>query len=210
MQPGFPSAAYVSAGTVQVENSAAGINVASLPEATPDIQATSINPAPSFVSLSIASISDEVIVKPDAASFDDLISLRDDQSDIDGDKASVVSEAITVILEPTLAHAEPGMRATPSDEVPISQANTDIQQALPRSTPIPTAEDLRQEANKSAGPPAPLMVMRCAWCKESPADPVLTMCGHMFCHGCLMPEVSKSLQCPSCKRPLFVRIDVPV
>ncbi|THH28549.1 hypothetical protein EUX98_g5638 [Antrodiella citrinella] len=135
---------------------------ASLSKAIPVIESHSVSPAPSSISLSSAAISDAVMVKTDAASSDDLLSLRDDQSDVDDDKTSVVSE------------------------------------------------DLRRDANKAAGPPAPLMVMRCALCKDSPADPVLTMCGHIFCHGCLMPEVSRSLQCPSCKRPLFVRIDVPV
>ncbi|KAH8103530.1 hypothetical protein BXZ70DRAFT_926135 [Cristinia sonorae] len=61
-------------------------------------------------------------------------------------------------------------------------------------SPIPSAQPV-------------LPVMRCGCCKSSPTDTLVTMCGHVFCHGCVMAEISKTLQCPTCKRPMFVRID---
>ncbi|TBU35473.1 hypothetical protein BD311DRAFT_744044 [Dichomitus squalens] len=39
-------------------------------------------------------------------------------------------------------------------------------------------------------------------------DPVATLCGHVFCHSCIIKELQKSTQCSVCEQDFFIRLDV--
>ncbi|KAI0711461.1 hypothetical protein C8Q76DRAFT_59317 [Earliella scabrosa] len=48
----------------------------------------------------------------------------------------------------------------------------------------------------------------CRACFKDPCDePVATMCGHIFCHRCIVREIERSPCCPVCAKVLFVRLD---
>ncbi|KZV76856.1 hypothetical protein PENSPDRAFT_345836 [Peniophora sp. CONT] len=45
----------------------------------------------------------------------------------------------------------------------------------------------------------------CRLCRRDPARvPVATMCGHIYCHSCIVDEVVKSSKCPSCAAPTLL------
>ncbi|KAH9928503.1 uncharacterized protein BXZ73DRAFT_102343 [Epithele typhae] len=53
----------------------------------------------------------------------------------------------------------------------------------------------------------PDLSYRCRVCQRTPcAGPVATMCGHMFCHRCLMDEIAKSGACPQCGKQFFIQL----
>ncbi|XP_037710844.1 E3 ubiquitin-protein ligase complex SLX5-SLX8 subunit SLX8 [Drosophila subpulchrella] len=42
-------------------------------------------------------------------------------------------------------------------------------------------------------------LMTCPICIEPPETPVATLCGHIFCMGCLIPAMRRQRICPICK-----------
>lgn len=50
-------------------------------------------------------------------------------------------------------------------------------------------------------------IPHCRLCMKISMNPVTTMCGHIFCHGCILMELSKVLHCPTCRFPIFVKLD---
>ena len=47
----------------------------------------------------------------------------------------------------------------------------------------------------------------CSICLDTPTDPVITNCGHVYCAPCLLQTVAHlnpgtSLSCPTCRRPV--------
>ncbi|KAI0826405.1 hypothetical protein BC629DRAFT_1587205 [Irpex lacteus] len=48
----------------------------------------------------------------------------------------------------------------------------------------------------------------CRLCMDEPHEPTVTMCGHLFCHRCIVAELSKNFQCPVCKKMMLVRLHV--
>ncbi|KAM5538043.1 hypothetical protein V8D89_008240 [Ganoderma adspersum] len=47
----------------------------------------------------------------------------------------------------------------------------------------------------------------CRSCLQNPCvDPVATICGHLFCHECLVQEFSERSCCPVCEKPFYVRL----
>ncbi|XP_016962807.1 uncharacterized protein LOC108033114 [Drosophila biarmipes] len=48
----------------------------------------------------------------------------------------------------------------------------------------------------------------CPICYEAPEEPVATMCGHIFCHSCLVSELQPFNRCPMCRKlvPSYFRI----
>ncbi|KAI0747075.1 hypothetical protein C8Q80DRAFT_1179179 [Daedaleopsis nitida] len=50
----------------------------------------------------------------------------------------------------------------------------------------------------------------CRLCEKNPCElPVTTMCGHLFCHGCIVTELDlRNPCCPVCKRNFFVSLHV--
>ncbi|KAI0707901.1 hypothetical protein C8Q76DRAFT_134958 [Earliella scabrosa] len=49
----------------------------------------------------------------------------------------------------------------------------------------------------------------CRACLREPCeDPISTMCGHIFCHRCLVDGLRTELCCPFCKQTFLVRLQV--
>ncbi|KAH8103531.1 hypothetical protein BXZ70DRAFT_737327 [Cristinia sonorae] len=48
--------------------------------------------------------------------------------------------------------------------------------------------------------------LRCGCCHAPPVDPITTLCGHVFCCRCALEEVARTLRCPTCQSPVFVRL----
>jgi len=51
-------------------------------------------------------------------------------------------------------------------------------------------------------------IWNCRLCDEDPVQPVATICGHIFCHRCIMEELSKNLKCPTCNHVMLIRLDI--
>ncbi|KAI9790802.1 MAG: SUMO-targeted ubiquitin ligase complex subunit slx8 [Peltula sp. TS41687] len=67
-------------------------------------------------------------------------------------------------------------------------------------------DQIKSQQQKEKDAPSKLTSLQCIICLEPPTDLTVTSCGHLFCHGCLMPalntgEPSKS-KCPVCRRPV--------
>ncbi|OCH87132.1 hypothetical protein OBBRIDRAFT_782106 [Obba rivulosa] len=62
----------------------------------------------------------------------------------------------------------------------------------------------------STAPTTPKQVMwHCRICLQDPCrEPTATLCGHIFCHECIVKELSRNYQCPVCKRVMLVRLHV--
>lgn len=60
--------------------------------------------------------------------------------------------------------------------------------------------------------PSPMLSKGLAWhcrlCMGEPHEPTVTVCGHLFCHGCIVQELAKNFQCPVCHKMMLVRLHV--
>ncbi|GJE86449.1 zinc finger protein [Phanerochaete sordida] len=96
-----------------------------------------------------------------------------------------------------------------------SSSRTMNSNAAPRIPPPPSVSPARGEGrgdapSKPAPPSVPphALAWHCRHCGAEPHDPTTTMCGHLFCHGCIVKELAKNLQCPVCKKVMLVRLHV--
>ncbi|KAL6301410.1 hypothetical protein BKA93DRAFT_460673 [Sparassis latifolia] len=49
----------------------------------------------------------------------------------------------------------------------------------------------------------------CRVCLKNPCtEPTATMCGHIFCHSCIIKEIATNMQCPVCKKSMLLRLHV--
>ncbi|OCH87131.1 hypothetical protein OBBRIDRAFT_796498 [Obba rivulosa] len=78
-----------------------------------------------------------------------------------------------------------------------------------RSAWGPRTDD-QQAAQAHIAPKSPGKSMwYCRVCLQDPChEPTATVCGHFFCHGCIMRELSTHHQCPVCKKAILVRLHV--
>ncbi|OCH87139.1 hypothetical protein OBBRIDRAFT_176561 [Obba rivulosa] len=52
-------------------------------------------------------------------------------------------------------------------------------------------------------------IWHCSICQQTPCrEPTATMCGHVFCHDCIITELATNHQCPVCKKLMLVRLCV--
>ncbi|KZT68410.1 hypothetical protein DAEQUDRAFT_333976 [Daedalea quercina L-15889] len=64
---------------------------------------------------------------------------------------------------------------------------------------------------KAAPPVKPASSSTVSWhcrsCLKDPCDePTATICGHIFCHQCIMKELATSMACPVCKKMFLLRL----
>ncbi|KAL1937603.1 hypothetical protein VTO73DRAFT_12989 [Trametes versicolor] len=58
-------------------------------------------------------------------------------------------------------------------------------------------------------PEIPLARWHCRSCLADPCiNPVATICGHIFCHSCIMREIVSGMACPACRKVFLVKLDV--
>ncbi|OCH87140.1 hypothetical protein OBBRIDRAFT_176751 [Obba rivulosa] len=76
--------------------------------------------------------------------------------------------------------------STTSGHVPTAQ-----------SQPAPMATAVKQ------------LLWHCRLCLQDPChEPTATICGHIFCHKCIVNELGRNRACPVCKRVMLVRLQV--
>ncbi|KAI0341430.1 hypothetical protein BDW22DRAFT_1358973 [Trametopsis cervina] len=109
------------------------------------------------------------------------------------------------------------------DDPPRGPANNvETTYAHPQNNTQDESEPVRDEASRTGGsasplPSGPADIERssqssppsrfvCRVCACEPIDPTTTMCGHLFCHSCIVAEISKSLKCPVCHTVMLVRL----
>ncbi|KAM5538030.1 hypothetical protein V8D89_008227 [Ganoderma adspersum] len=58
---------------------------------------------------------------------------------------------------------------------------------------------------------AKALSFHCRSCLADPCvKPVATLCGHIFCHSCILRELETKMGCPVCQRPFLIRLQVGV
>lgn len=86
--------------------------------------------------------------------------------------------------------------------------------STPPSSPPPLKED--PPSSSTTAPPSPTSESNpfdCNVCFETPRDPVVTPCGHLYCWSCLyrwMRQHTASPQCPVCKSLVDKRYVIPI
>ncbi|KIP02429.1 hypothetical protein PHLGIDRAFT_20466 [Phlebiopsis gigantea 11061_1 CR5-6] len=96
--------------------------------------------------------------------------------------------------------------------VSASGGLTDSSPCEPSVAPSNETRQPEAQARNTAGDPTrtspsvPALV--CKVCSSAPASPMVTMCGHVFCRGCIIAEITKNLCCPTCKHPILVEIKI--
>lgn len=59
--------------------------------------------------------------------------------------------------------------------------------------------------------PLTIMFGQCSVCLETPAtDPILTLCGHIFCWPCILQWSKQKLRCPTCRRAMTLSTVIPI
>ncbi|PCH44269.1 hypothetical protein WOLCODRAFT_18819 [Wolfiporia cocos MD-104 SS10] len=65
----------------------------------------------------------------------------------------------------------------------------------------PNATTQTPQSMPTTLPPSKAISWHCRICLRDPCDqPTATMCGHLFCHRCIIEQLSENLQCPVCKK----------
>ncbi|KZT07982.1 uncharacterized protein LAESUDRAFT_91137 [Laetiporus sulphureus 93-53] len=96
----------------------------------------------------------------------------------------------------TAAATEKAASTVNSTQSPLSHVLQSNSSTTPRpeSTPLVDSGDLS---------------WHCRSCLKNPCeDPTATMCGHIFCHGCIIKELATHMHCPACKKVMLLRLDV--
>ncbi|KAI0715696.1 hypothetical protein C8Q72DRAFT_191628 [Fomitopsis betulina] len=96
--------------------------------------------------------------------------------------------------------------ATSSRRIPSYFGNTRLgtitaKGPTPITQPPQTTGPLRREL--------PGLSWHCRSCGKDPCDtPTATMCGHIFCHQCILREISETMQCPVCRNMFLLKLQV--
>ncbi|TFK92270.1 hypothetical protein K466DRAFT_513831 [Polyporus arcularius HHB13444] len=143
------------------------------------------------------------------------------------------SQTIDPYAAPRRSHAEsvlpPGHSASQVEAGPCSLAD-DIPPRGPSPAAYPTPLSGRtrtgspidlhwdraatEEAHTPRAPTnrdsdAPAVSFHCRSCLRDPCvQPVATICGHIFCHSCIVQELSTKMCCPVCQKTYFIRLHV--
>lgn len=103
----------------------------------------------------------------------------------DNDAVETNSESLgKVALAQSANNQSAPERDLPREEPPATQAAS--------QTPLATSR----------------VALTCKACMGNPVTPVVTMCGHTFCHGCILKALASTLACPACYRPILVKLEV--
>ncbi|KAJ8501663.1 hypothetical protein ONZ51_g455 [Trametes cubensis] len=120
-----------------------------------------------------------------------------------------------VVTKPTAkAEAPVNVNIPPSaaEDPPSSTAatGTGCQTVVDNAEPPP--RPVRTKTSKDASPAAPTL-SRISWhcrvCLMQPCvEPVVTFCGHIFCHRCIVEELDAKGACPVCEKLVYTRLNV--
>ncbi|TFK88311.1 hypothetical protein K466DRAFT_76724 [Polyporus arcularius HHB13444] len=102
-------------------------------------------------------------------------------------------------------NACPPPRSSTAAESNESAPNaTECSVVLPTLPPDPAA-------HRSDGSPRkhPVLSYHCRACLRDPCiEPVATICGHLFCHRCILEEMMSRMGCPVCGKTFLVKLHV--
>ncbi|TFK92273.1 hypothetical protein K466DRAFT_659445 [Polyporus arcularius HHB13444] len=74
-----------------------------------------------------------------------------------------------------------------------------------------TPMDTAQSPTPTHRDPNAIISFHCRSCLRNPCvQPVAAFCGHIFCHSCILQELSTKMCCPVCQRTFFVRLHVEI
>jgi len=93
-------------------------------------------------------------------------------------------------------------RPTDVAVVTVSETNVDL--------PPQIGSDVAMVQQTPTPPSLVSSLLTCRVCEQPPVEATATLCGHIFCHSCIMQELSKTLSCPVCKNMMLLRLNVPV
>lgn len=66
---------------------------------------------------------------------------------------------------------------------------------------VPAEDDENDEGNS---------MFDCNICLDSPTDPIVTQCGHLFCWPCIYQWIERSTLCPVCKAGITKENVIPI
>lgn len=89
---------------------------------------------------------------------------------------------------------------------PSSYSQATDSDATARETTNVSARALHATASR---PVSKGLSWHCRACLKDPCDqPTATMCGHIFCHSCILKELAVNMQCPVCRKVMLLRLHV--
>ena len=121
--------------------------------------------------------------------------------------AATTSTTANASRKPSTASAD----AATIDEIDLVDEDNTLSRALQKQR----AEQVKaQQGGADEDKPTKLSKLTCVICLEPPTDLTATLCGHLFCHHCLMEALiagenralaageSRKSQCPVCRKNL--------
>jgi len=112
-----------------------------------------------------------------------------------------VAEVVTALPSPP-SHSSGTRRLSVGSSVSVASTSNDTES---------TIQDTHNAALRagSTSIPAKGPSWHCRSCMKNPCtEPTATMCGHIFCHSCIIKELSTNMQCPACKKVMLLRLYV--
>ncbi|KAI0748695.1 hypothetical protein C8Q80DRAFT_753712 [Daedaleopsis nitida] len=101
----------------------------------------------------------------------------------------------------------PPRTASPSSQRYTPQRAMPVQAAAPTQARLQTLRSVPARTARAPAPSTPTgMSFHCRACLNDPVEPVTTMCGHLFCHSCIVQEIATRMCCPVCQEVFLVRL----
>ncbi|KAB8360789.1 hypothetical protein FH972_024523 [Carpinus fangiana] len=105
---------------------------------------------------------------------------------------------------PTTVHNPPPLKRIEE----IDLIDSDEEQNLAKALSKQREEQIKSQAPRVSDP-TKLQTLQCTVCLDTPTDLTATVCGHAFCHKCLMEwlvsgekEHPKRSNCPACRKAI--------
>ncbi|KAI0723716.1 hypothetical protein C8T65DRAFT_88384 [Cerioporus squamosus] len=105
--------------------------------------------------------------------------------------------------------AESEDRRLPEASVNTRSAASASIQDWQRGVPSQTKTKSIAVSSRTSTPTPTRSSFHCRSCARDPCiEPVATVCGHLFCHSCIVHEIETKLCCPVCQKAFLVRLHV--
>ncbi|KAL4251951.1 hypothetical protein ABKN59_005840, partial [Abortiporus biennis] len=202
-RPSSPSLSSVSSSTSRFT----GLEIKSHLVSSPDVQARCIHDTKSIEHEDLSNYAASIISSFDS-DLEDFASMKDASSVKSGKLPSVVVEGQMSV--DTINQVEAGVVPSVEQErvIPVaSSSDITIQPELKKEEPtLIITEDKQPRLENTV-----LSKWCCRICLlDDPVNPVVAMCGHIFCQRCIIEHLPKSLECPACRKVFFVKLNLSV
>ncbi|KAH8101815.1 hypothetical protein BXZ70DRAFT_77560 [Cristinia sonorae] len=89
------------------------------------------------------------------------------------------------------------------------QVQTIVSESVPRKDNLlPAESSFTDDSPLALSIPTQNPRWNCRACSKTPINPTATLCGHIFCHECIINALKENLQCPVCRQDFLVRLHV--